>query len=66
MACNTDNKPVRDDIATITAKLMGVSAGYVRKVVRGDRTNERVFECYMNLREGKNKLIKEVERIVKL
>lgn len=66
MNYNYENKPVRNDLATITARITGFSADYVRKVIKGERNNERIFECYMNLKEGKSNLIKEIERIVKL
>lgn len=66
MALTQGDKPVRDDLATITAGICGVCADYVRKVIRGDRNNDRVFDTYMYLRDGKNNLVKAVEKAVKL
>lgn len=66
MAYTRVDKPVRDDLTTITASICGVSADYVRKVIRGDRNNDRVFDTYMYLRDGKNNLVKAVEKAVKL
>jgi len=66
MALKHTDKPAKDDLATITARICGVSDNYVRKVIRGDRNNDRVFDTYMYLRDGKNNLVKAVEKAVKL
>lgn len=55
----------RDDLATITARIHGVTDGYVRRVIKGERTNERIFETYMSLKEGKTNLIHTIEKTVR-
>ena len=47
-----------------TAEIMGVSTRFVRYVIGGERNNEQVFTCYMELLEGETKLIKEVKKLV--
>jgi len=61
-----NGKKHRDDLATLTAQICGVTDVYVRMVVKGKRRNERVLKTYMLLREGKTRLVSEVEKIIKL
>lgn len=56
----------RDSISTKTARIMGLSYDYVRRVRNGERENEKVMEVVMMLREGESRLIKEIEKIVPL
>ena len=41
-----------------------VSPNYVGKVRRGDRTDERILSTVIEFQEAKNKLIKEIERVI--
>jgi len=66
MALKEDKTTKRNDLARITARIHGVSTRYVQMILSGDRDNERIFETYMTLKEGKSKLIKAVEKAVKL
>jgi len=61
-----NGKKHRDDLATLTAQICGVTDVYVRMVLKGKRRNERVLKTYMLLREGKTRLVREVEKIIKL
>ncbi len=47
-----------------TAEIMGVTQRYVRYVVGGERNNDQIFTCYMELLEGETKLIKSVKDLV--
>lgn len=60
------NNRKRDDVATVVAKMYGVSENYVQKVRRGDRDDEDVLTTIMDIIEGRTKLIEEVEKLVPL
>lgn len=47
-----------------TAKLMGVSKRYVRMVVNGERKNEGVMTCYMEILERDNALLNAVKELI--
>jgi predicted transcriptional regulator len=46
------------------ADMWGVSARYVYMVIRGDREHEGIFESYMEMTEGVDRLVAEVNRLV--
>lgn len=54
----------RDDLATITADICGVSDSYVRKVKRMERDNEVIIMVYMTLLEFKNAGIAAAKELV--
>jgi len=54
----------RDDTAKIIGKIHGVSADYVRKVMKGERENEDIMASVIDFRMGKTKLIKSIEQLV--
>ena len=47
-----------------TAALCGVSVQWVRKVIRGDASDEKVLKVFMELQEGENALLEEVQKLV--
>lgn len=47
-----------------TAKLMGVSKRYVRMVLNGERNNEGVMTCYMEILERDNALLNAVKELI--
>lgn len=57
-------KTKRRDVATLTAAVHGVSADYVRKVIRGDREHEGILTTYMEIVEQDNKLLSAVKKAV--
>lgn len=59
-------KTKRRDVATLTAEIHGVTADYVRKVIKGDRENEAILATYMEIVEQDNKLIQAVKNAVPL
>jgi hypothetical protein len=56
----------RRDVATLVARIHGVSDNYVRKVLRGERENEAIFSTYMEIIEQDNLLIEAVRKAVPL
>jgi hypothetical protein len=54
----------QDPVIKILALKHGVSAGYVNKIIRGDRNNELIFSEYMAYREERNLLLEAVKRAV--
>ncbi len=64
MENNKKERMQRDDLATITASICGVSDNYVRKVNRMERDNEVVVTVYMTLLEFKNAGIAAAKEIV--
>lgn len=58
--------PKRRDVASLTANIHGVSADYVRKVIRGDRENEAIVKTYMEIVEQDNLLLEAVKKAVPL
>lgn len=64
MENNKKERMQRDDLATITAQICGVSDNYVRKVKRMERDNEVVITVYMTLLEFKNASITAAKEIV--
>jgi len=62
------NKRKRDvrraAIVVDTAEVVGVSRSEVQKVLRGDRNNDTVIAVYMEIHEGKNRLLEEVKKLL--
>lgn len=44
--------------------MFGMSQRQVRRVIRGDSSNEAVLRAYMEMAEGENLLLQEVKTIV--
>lgn len=66
---NQDNKQVpkqqqRDETAAIVASIFNLTPRAVRMVIQGDIINEPVFQGVMMYKEGKSKLIQEIEKLV--
>lgn len=61
-------KPItrRRDVATLVARIHGVSVRYVHYVINGERDNEKIMETYMEIIEQDNKLLEAVRRAVPL
>lgn len=55
---------MRDEAASVVATIFHLTPRAVRMVINGDTTNESVLEAVITYREGKNKLIQEIERLV--
>lgn len=47
-----------------TAEITGLSTSQVQKVLRTDRNNDTVVSVFMELQEGKNKLLEEVKKLI--
>jgi hypothetical protein len=61
---NTGSILRRRDLATRVAQIHGVTADYVRKVIRGDRENESILATYMHIIENDNLLLQTVKNIL--
>jgi DNA-binding LacI/PurR family transcriptional regulator len=63
---NTMKRDVRR-AATIkdTKEIVGVSTSTIQKVLRGERTNDKVVMVFMELTERKSALIEAVKELVK-
>lgn len=61
---NTGSILRRRDLATRVAQIHGVTADYVRKVIRGDRENESILATYMLIIENDNLLLQTVKNIL--
>jgi hypothetical protein len=62
-------EPVRRDHARAglikkTMEITGYSKDTVKRVLNGTRTNHEVMACYLELKEGDNKLLKAVKEAV--
>jgi hypothetical protein len=55
---------IRDEAASVIASIFHISPRAVRMVMNGETTNEPVLEAVITYREGKNKLIQEIEKLV--
>jgi len=53
--------PRRRDVATMVAAIHGVTADYVRKVIRGERDNDQILATYMRIIENDNLLLQAVK-----
>lgn len=58
------NRQLRDDTARIVAESHGVSQRYVRMVRSGERDNDDIMESLIEYKQGKNKLLKHLEKLV--
>jgi hypothetical protein len=54
----------RRDVATLVARIHGVTADHVRKVIRGDRENDQILGTYMQIIENDNLLLQAAKNIV--
>lgn len=61
MKGKNQQKQKRDDTAAIVAEMQGVSAAYVRMIINGKRKNKSILKTYMQLQEGKRRLIENVK-----
>ena len=61
MEKETHQRQKRDDTAAIVAEIQGVSAAYVRMIVNGKRENETILKTYLQLMEGKKRLIEAIK-----
>lgn len=64
IANNTALKHKRDETATIVAGIFGLTPRHVRRIMNGECENEDVLDATIIYLEGKNQLIKEVEKLV--
>jgi hypothetical protein len=68
MSENPNNQAVklklRDEAASVVASIFHLTPRAVRMVINGETTNESVLEAVITYREGKNKLIQEIEKLV--
>jgi hypothetical protein len=68
MSENSNNQAVklklRDEAASVVASIFDLTPRAVRMVINGETTNEPVLEAVITYREGKNKLIQEIEKLV--
>lgn len=65
---NTERDPERAAIVKKVVRITGVSPRHVYRVIRGDRKNENVLSCYMEILEAgnemENRLKEEVKKLV--
>lgn len=54
----------RDETASVIASISGKSARLVRMVMEGKVNNDTILEAAIMYKEGKSKLIQEIERII--
>ena len=54
----------RRDLATIVAKIHGVSDNYVRKILRGDRENDDILDTVWQILDAENALLDAVKKAV--
>lgn len=47
----------RDDVASTTASIHGVSPSYVRMVANGKRVNDKILGTYNKLKQAKEDLV---------
>lgn len=60
----TSKAPQRDDTASVVASISGKTPRLVRMVMEGKVNNEKILEAAILYKEGKTKLIQEIERVV--
>ena len=58
------NRKIRDEAASVVASIFSLTPRAVRMVMNGETTNEHVLEAVITYREGKSKLIQEIEKLV--
>lgn len=61
---NKENVLRRRDVPALVAKIHGVTADHVRKVVRGDRENKEILATYMQIIKNDNLLLKAVKTVI--
>jgi hypothetical protein len=58
------NNPQRDETAATIAVIFNRTPRLVRMVIEGKVNNESILEAAIMYKEGKSKLIQEIERLV--
>jgi hypothetical protein len=58
------NQTSRDETASVIASIFHLTPRAVRMVIQGETINEPVLEAVMYYKEGKSKLIQEIEKLV--
>lgn len=58
------NRKIRDEAASVVASIFHLTPRAVRMVINGETTNEPVLEAVIVYREGKSKLIQDIEKLV--
>ncbi len=56
--------PTRDDTATVIANVLGYTPRYVRMVMNGESENDDILTAAITYKEGKNRLLQEVKKLV--
>lgn len=64
MAKNNKRDIIREARVKKTAQIVGVSQRFVNMVLDGERKSPVTMAVYMELAEGDNKLLAEVEKLV--
>lgn len=54
----------RDDSAQLVADLYGVTADYVRKILRGERTNLAILKTYRTYVSAKRRLVADLKKTI--
>jgi hypothetical protein len=54
----------RRDLASMVAKIHGVTPDYVRKVIRTDRHNDDILDTVWAILDGENQLLEAVKKAV--
>jgi hypothetical protein len=54
----------RDDTASVVASIFGKTDRLVRMVIQGQVENPAILEAAITYKEGKTKLIQEIERLI--
>lgn len=62
----SDYDPLKPFLVERVAGMKGVTKAYVYMVLRGERDNDDIFSCYMELQEGTEKLLEAVKTAVPL
>lgn len=58
------NRKLRDEAASVVASVFKLTPRAVRMVINGETTNEPVLEAVITYKQGKSKLIEEIEKLV--
>jgi hypothetical protein len=54
----------RRDLASLVAKIHGVTPDYVRKIIRTDRKNDKILNTVWAVMDAENKLLEAVKNSV--
>jgi hypothetical protein len=55
----------RDETAQVVADLFGVTADYVRKVLRGERQNDMIIKICYQYKTEKSRLLNQLKKALK-